>query len=535
MLSRDKILSPPVSRLAAACDFPASSTQKFLPYYSCGKDRFIDSIIKNVENRLRHKNPLSGKMTMERGNMAIPDANDLAGWKAADLQLARKFSHQMENNVFRSAKVLKRYFGGEDARAIMIANEQRAVFQAYTTWAVLDYRQNKTSKTLAEIMLEKGLPEPEAMLLRARMESYPSLYRVAGHDAKAGTAVFEDVLLGGAVTIYDKLFSENIDNGVFIVARVFPAGKFHIFDPAGPPLGAMMGDEAAEFLQDCGLEFTKEGLRRDPHLFGLLWSWVDQWEKNWKPPRLCNTDGDDLLWHTASFSVADVQKVHGALAGRKDIEYDETEDEYIWVRDAKGSSRVIGDTLHLGRIELLADELILSVNSAKRFTAGRKWLEKLPGVVFNNVTTRRIDESEKDRPLDERISKPQPVKMTPELMASLQEMFNKQYMKWLDTPLPVLKGKTPREACQTPVGRQQVAILIRTMPDSAGDVPIPVPRQAMLRELGLDKETSPEPTAGHQKSPASESKPTASSQGKIGRNDPCPCGSGKKYKKCCGQ
>jgi uncharacterized protein YecA (UPF0149 family) len=21
----------------------------------------------------------------------------------------------------------------------------------------------------------------------------------------------------------------------------------------------------------------------------------------------------------------------------------------------------------------------------------------------------------------------------------------------------------------------------------------------------------------------------------VGRNDPCPCGSGKKYKKCCGQ
>jgi preprotein translocase subunit SecA len=22
---------------------------------------------------------------------------------------------------------------------------------------------------------------------------------------------------------------------------------------------------------------------------------------------------------------------------------------------------------------------------------------------------------------------------------------------------------------------------------------------------------------------------------KVGRNDPCPCGSGKKYKRCCGQ
>jgi len=29
--------------------------------------------------------------------------------------------------------------------------------------------------------------------------------------------------------------------------------------------------------------------------------------------------------------------------------------------------------------------------------------------------------------------------------------------------------------------------------------------------------------------------PPAVTRGKIGRNDPCPCGSGKKYKKCCGQ
>ncbi|MBT8419408.1 MAG: SEC-C domain-containing protein, partial [Gammaproteobacteria bacterium] len=26
---------------------------------------------------------------------------------------------------------------------------------------------------------------------------------------------------------------------------------------------------------------------------------------------------------------------------------------------------------------------------------------------------------------------------------------------------------------------------------------------------------------------------TSSSRNKIGRNEPCPCGSGKKYKKCC--
>jgi uncharacterized protein YecA (UPF0149 family) len=28
--------------------------------------------------------------------------------------------------------------------------------------------------------------------------------------------------------------------------------------------------------------------------------------------------------------------------------------------------------------------------------------------------------------------------------------------------------------------------------------------------------------------------PIESEEPKVGRNDPCPCGSGKKYKKCCG-
>ena len=30
-------------------------------------------------------------------------------------------------------------------------------------------------------------------------------------------------------------------------------------------------------------------------------------------------------------------------------------------------------------------------------------------------------------------------------------------------------------------------------------------------------------------------KPIVNAEPKVGRNDPCPCGSGKKYKKCHGQ
>ena len=34
---------------------------------------------------------------------------------------------------------------------------------------------------------------------------------------------------------------------------------------------------------------------------------------------------------------------------------------------------------------------------------------------------------------------------------------------------------------------------------------------------------------------AEKSKPQVKSDKKVGRNDPCPCGSGRKYKQCCGK
>ena len=40
---------------------------------------------------------------------------------------------------------------------------------------------------------------------------------------------------------------------------------------------------------------------------------------------------------------------------------------------------------------------------------------------------------------------------------------------------------------------------------------------------------------GNLKDSVKEAAPAQRIAKKIGRNDPCPCGSGKKYKKCCGR
>jgi preprotein translocase subunit SecA len=43
------------------------------------------------------------------------------------------------------------------------------------------------------------------------------------------------------------------------------------------------------------------------------------------------------------------------------------------------------------------------------------------------------------------------------------------------------------------------------------------------------------PGAPETRPPGEKQKPVVRESAKVGRNDPCPCGSGKKYKKCCGR
>ncbi|MDD5227090.1 MAG: SEC-C metal-binding domain-containing protein, partial [Candidatus Omnitrophica bacterium] len=52
----------------------------------------------------------------------------------------------------------------------------------------------------------------------------------------------------------------------------------------------------------------------------------------------------------------------------------------------------------------------------------------------------------------------------------------------------------------------------------------------MPRGMGAPSPFSPRNEAPDDQAP----EPVKRSHEKVGRNDPCPCGSGQKYKKCCG-
>jgi preprotein translocase subunit SecA len=72
------------------------------------------------------------------------------------------------------------------------------------------------------------------------------------------------------------------------------------------------------------------------------------------------------------------------------------------------------------------------------------------------------------------------------------------------------------------------------MDDQAADVlfrfALPTPRIEVTRNRGRENTAAiPDGAKGPQRGKGSG----GGTPGKVGRNDPCPCGSGKKYKRCC--
>ncbi|MBC7093927.1 preprotein translocase subunit SecA [Candidatus Bipolaricaulota bacterium] len=62
------------------------------------------------------------------------------------------------------------------------------------------------------------------------------------------------------------------------------------------------------------------------------------------------------------------------------------------------------------------------------------------------------------------------------------------------------------------------------------------PRLAIRESAGAPRTaTASAPTAAARSARTSTTAPRPTATGKVGRNDPCPCGSGKKYKHCCGR
>lgn len=410
------------------------------------------------------------------------EPQSLAEWKAAERAVTGRIMAEIERQEAVTERARKRYRGTSEpvggAEAEM--RDVRSEFIAFIDWLVADYRATHKSRTLLEKLLARpDLTAVERTLLLARRDAKLSIYRIDA--AKPGESIdVEDVLDGERLVVHDASLSTCGVVGLGMPMRLQRIGSWVFPCIAGPPLSPLQFDGALDHLEQRGAELTPEGLRRASHLLGLLWDWVHIE----RPVRMENTDGDPLAHQLAQFSVTDAGAVLFALERRADLTRDPATGNWTWLRQPRDGR---GETIVLGRLELLGDVLLVEVNSERRLRDARTWIETIPGVAFVSVTARAM--TREGLPLDDRMPSAEddddPV--PPAVLADFERQYVEHCLRWLDTPLPILGDLTPRVACATHDGRQRVARLIRTMPavpvgDGRTFTP---PRDRMLAELGL--------------------------------------------------
>ena len=125
-------------------------------------------------------------------------------------------------------------------------------------------------------------------------------------------------------------------------------------------------------------------------------------------------------------------------------------------------------------------------------------------------------------------------KMFVDLMRDIQSTFTERFLKIQVSAEPPRPAPPPR-----PIARPTSA---PSAPTANAD-PVPAPSGADDLFMGPPPRVGPSgPAASAPRAPSTAvnsslgpvGRPAAATVPEVGRNDPCPCGSGKKYKKCHG-
>jgi preprotein translocase subunit SecA len=207
--------------------------------------------------------------------------------------------------------------------------------------------------------------------------------------------------------------------------------------------------------------------------------------------------------------IVDAVKAEGEEAFRRKVEYLSDFGKTIGIPDV--DSQVLSQVMLAVLDERWKDHLY-DLDQLRNAIQYRAWGQKDPLVEY----------------------KREAFEMFEDLIRDIQSTFTERFLKIQVTAEPPRPPVAPR-----PLGRRAVA---PSSPTANAD-PVPAPAGADDLFMGAAPRVPPPPPvapASRGPAPALSSsmgpvgRPAAATVPEVGRNDPCPCGSGKKYKKCHG-
>jgi hypothetical protein len=401
----------------------------------------------------------------EADEPVAPD--DLSAWKAADRAVCEMVGRQVVFGRHVNPPNAGAFFGdGETAyRFIEQAGKDGALMMAFCEWFFVSGTSRKRPHSLLEHALAENPPRTIRALLEARRDGRTSIFLV--ESATPGESLeLRDVSTGRRTKVTDIEMSKSAKPGFILAARLHAAGAFNFASLLSPAFAPADHQAVFEVLRRAGAGVGLEKLYAKPHLVGRLWDLASALARTPRPAiRLTNFDGEPHVKHEALYSMNDPAGAREALLSREGVDGDESTDAYVWTRKEAPGRKPISNTI-VARLRLIGESLLVSTNSAKRHQAAHRWIRKIPGVRLVSVKTEPFDLNRKG-PKDDALpsATDERAELAPESAAELQAAFDAYAEAWIDEKIPVLGGKTPRQAVKTAPGRARVRLLLNSMSD----------------------------------------------------------------------
>ncbi len=336
-------------------------------------------------------------------------------------------------------------------------------------------------------MLERAsrLSEMEKLLLDQAIMQPVSFHEVLWSEPGERMAV-RDILIGGDVEVIERSASRALRQGDIAYAQVWNLPGLAILGCCGPI--RIPPDRKAEVI---GLrkQLRKKIAKQNRNLMAddllrygddIRETYLNIRDALYTPPRFCNTDGDPLVFHTLTYRIESAEEAFEALAplavgrSKEDLlsEAELSSDgklqrvDFDWLK--KGNRKISSwDNTILGSIKISSHSLVAEVNSERRATRLHAEIEKRlgPSAVHQSTRAQTPEEMLKSSTrretahaeIDEEV---ETMLRDPDVRKRVQESLQKQVEAWVDQKIPVLGGRTPKQAVQDLDGREIVEALL---------------------------------------------------------------------------
>lgn len=363
-----------------------------------------------------------------------------------------------------------------------IGNDEAAL-QLFLPWAA--WTADVDRGRIAETYLEQNgaqLPDTERAWFAAQLAAWLSFWEVT--HVGPGRIDVQDLLTGERRSVNEVMGSRSLSTRDTLLARVVDFhGTSYFGGMYGRCLSPLEASEVAATVRGI-LRIRKgnvpvERLRDAVAGRQMIHWWSDAVarldERRSKPPVLTNTDGDPLLFVTDSFPFdgkrrPEVEQRVGAMDGVDDVSTEDGETVVVFVRTGNRIHKSWENTV-TGRVIVVRDTLRIETNSESRADALRRRVRDACAGLLGEGKRKTESASGMMRRGKGQTSPEKRRPPTPNELEALRQMKEAHYRDWLDTPIPLLGGKTPRAATRAKKSREQLDLLLRDIENREGRLP----------------------------------------------------------------